>query len=101
MFRAKADCAGCQRREFLRVGAAGIFGVSLAEALRGVAEGRSAGVRKPATGVIQIWLSGGPATIDMWDPKPEAPEEIRGEFRRSPRPRRGFRLARACRSWRW
>jgi hypothetical protein len=38
-------------------------------------------MRKPASGVIQIWLSGGPATIDMWDLKPEAPEEIRGEFR--------------------
>ena len=37
--------------------------------------------KKPATGVIQIWLSGGPATIDMWDLKPDAPEEIRGEFR--------------------
>ena len=35
--------------------------------------------RRP--GVIQIWLAGGPATIDMWDLKPEAPEEIRGEFR--------------------
>ncbi len=31
--------------------------------------------------MIQIWLSGGPATIDMWDLKPDAPEEIRGEFR--------------------
>ena len=31
--------------------------------------------------MIQIWLSGGPATIDIWDLKPEAPEEIRGEFR--------------------
>ena len=38
-------------------------------------------MKKPATGVIQIWLSGGPATIDMWDLKPDAPEEIRGEFR--------------------
>ena len=38
-------------------------------------------MKKPATGVIQIWLAGGPATIDMWDLKPDAPEEIRGEFR--------------------
>jgi hypothetical protein len=30
--------------------------------------------------MILIWLGGGPATIDMWDPKPEAPREIRGEF---------------------
>ena len=27
-----------------------------------------------------IWLGGGPSTIDMWDPKPDAPPEIRGEF---------------------
>jgi hypothetical protein len=31
--------------------------------------------------VIQFWLAGGPATIDMWDLKPDAPAEIRGEFR--------------------
>ena len=31
--------------------------------------------------MIQVWLAGGPATIDMWDLKPDAPEEIRGEFR--------------------
>jgi hypothetical protein len=81
MFRARADCEGFHRRDFLRVGATGLFGLGLAGALRAAAEGRTVGVRKPATGVIQIWLSGGPATIDMWDPKPEAPEEIRGEFR--------------------
>eukprot|EP00913_Durusdinium_trenchii_P005685 g5303.t1 len=33
-----------------------------------------------AQSVILVWLSGGPATIDMWDLKPDAPEEIRGEF---------------------
>ncbi|MBX6311480.1 MAG: DUF1501 domain-containing protein [Isosphaeraceae bacterium] len=37
--------------------------------------------RPQAQGVILIWLAGGPATIDMWDLKPDAPEEIRGEFR--------------------
>src|SRR5205823_5810103 len=31
--------------------------------------------------VILLWLAGGPATIDMWDPKPDAPEGIRGEFK--------------------
>ena len=34
--------------------------------------------------MIQIWLAGGPATIDMWDLKPDAPEGIRGEFRPTP-----------------
>src|SRR5262249_31484817 len=34
-----------------------------------------------AQSVILVWLAGGPATIDMWDNKPEAPEGIRGEFK--------------------
>src|SRR5439155_22582976 len=72
------------RRDFLRVGAAGLLGLGLADALRAAARAAGAappGGKKPATGVIQFWLSGGPATIDMWDLKPGAPEEIRGEFR--------------------
>jgi hypothetical protein len=36
---------------------------------------------RKATSVIMVWLPGGPATIDMWDLKPEAPEGIRGEFK--------------------
>jgi hypothetical protein len=84
MRRARTDCEGFHRRDFLKVGAAGILGLGLADALR--AKAFSGGVspapggQRPATGVIQIWLSGGPATIDMWDPKPDAPEEIRGDF---------------------
>jgi uncharacterized protein (DUF1501 family) len=81
MLRTRADCEGFHRRDFLRVGAAGMLGLGLADALRGAAGARAASGAEPATGVIQIWLSGGPATIDMWDPKPDAPEEIRGEFR--------------------
>ena len=82
MSRPRTDCEGFHRRDFLRLGAAGLLGFSLADALRGQAEaGGSPGAKKPATGVIQIWLAGGPATIDMWDMKPDAPEEIRGEFR--------------------
>jgi hypothetical protein len=56
--------------------------MSLPDALRAEAlKAPDPRVEKPATGVIQIWLSGGPATIDMWDLKPDAPEGIRGEFR--------------------
>ena len=80
MARMLTDCEGVRRRDFLRVGAAGMLGLGLADAMRlRASAGGSAG--RPAAGVIQIWLSGGPATIDMWDPKPGAPEEIRGEFR--------------------
>jgi hypothetical protein len=81
MARTMTDCEGFHRRNFLRFGAAGMLGLGLADALRLRASAAAGGARKPASGVIQIWLSGGPATIDMWDLKPGAPEEVRGEFR--------------------
>ena len=84
MSRTRTDCEGFHRRDFLRVGAAGLLGLGAARRCSGCEDGRAPTRRprkKPATGVIQIWLSGGPATIDMWDLKPDAPEEIRGEFR--------------------
>ncbi len=81
MSRTRTDCEGLHRRDFLSAGAAGLLGLSLPDMLRAEAAGDTASVRRPATGVIQIWLSGGPATIDMWDLKPGAPAEIRGEFR--------------------
>lgn len=37
-------------------------------------------VKGRGTSVIQIWLSGGPSQLDMWDPKPDMPPEIRGPF---------------------
>src|SRR4051794_11460459 len=80
MLRPGIDCEGFHRRDVLRAGVAGVLGLSLPEALRAEAFG-GMGRKKPATGVIQVWLAGGPATIDMWDLKPDAPEEVRGEFR--------------------
>jgi hypothetical protein len=75
----RSDCEGFHRRDFLRLGSAGLLGLGLADLLRQEAEG---GPRKgKARGVIMVWLAGGPATIDMWDLKPEAPENIRGEFK--------------------
>src|SRR5262245_39496598 len=68
------------RRSFLQVGAAGLFGLTLADGLRAEA-GRAGPADKRATGVILVFLPGGPSTIDMWDMKPEAPVEIGGEFR--------------------
>src|SRR4051812_19344116 len=82
MSRPRADCEGFHRRDVLRAGVAGLLGLSLPDALRAEAlRGQGMGGARPATGVIQVWLAGGPATIDIWDLKPEAPEEIRGEFR--------------------
>ena len=69
-------CDGITRRDFVRVGAVGSLG--LAGYLR-MAQARQA---KPAraTNAIFVWLGGGPSHIDTFDPKPDAPAEIRGQF---------------------
>jgi len=68
---------GTPRRGFLQSGLAGLAGLSVPELLRQRAA--TAAATTP-TSVILIWLSGGPSHIDMWDPKPDAPAEIRGPF---------------------
>src|SRR5215216_6400600 len=70
-------CDGVTRRDFLRVGAAG--GLSLAGYLRLSEAGAVAASR--AKSAIFIWLGGGPPHLDTLDPKPDAPADIRGEFR--------------------
>ena len=83
--RFTTDCEGFHRRDFLKIGAAGVFGLTLPQLLRLESQARAAdteGALKPrANSVIMLWLGGGPATIDMWDLKPDAPAEIRGEFK--------------------
>ncbi len=68
---------GMRRRDFLRVGALGLGGLTLADLCRlnaGAAESR-----RPKS-LIYIVLGGGPSHIDMWDLKPGAPAEYRGPF---------------------
>ena len=67
------------RRNFIRVGTAGLTGLTLPAFLRQRAAAADAPT-PPARSLILIWLSGGPSTIDMWDMKPGAPELVRGEF---------------------
>jgi hypothetical protein len=69
------------RRTFLQVGALGFGGISLADVIRSEAsaDGKSALVGDKKS-VIILWMRGGPSQHDMWDPKPDAPVEIRGEF---------------------
>src|SRR5437879_4370922 len=66
------------RRQFLTAGALGVGGLTLADLLRAEA---AAGIGSSNKAIINIHLDGGPPHIDMIDPKPEAPVEIRGEFR--------------------
>jgi hypothetical protein len=71
---------GSTRRGFLQTGLAGLAGVSMPSLLQTQALAAAAGQAKSKTNVILFWLSGGPSHIDMWDPKPDAPSEIRGPF---------------------
>jgi hypothetical protein len=80
--RNRSDCEGFHRRDFLKIGAAaGLFGLTLPQLLRLEARAAKQIVKDKADSVIMVWLAGGPATIDMWDLKPEAPAEIRGDFK--------------------
>jgi hypothetical protein len=69
---------GISRRNFLRVGTLALGGVTLADVLR--LKAAAAPDRRPAKSVIMIHLSGGPSHLDMYDMKPLAPVEYRGEF---------------------
>ena len=66
------------RRQFLRVGGMGLCGLTLADFLR--QETRGEAPARPKS-IIYVVLSGGPSHIDMYDLKPDAPEEYRGPFR--------------------
>ncbi len=73
-----SSCPGprISRREILQIGGAGMLGLALPRLLR-AAEQRTA----KADSCIIIFLNGGPSHLDMWDMKPEAPKEVRGEFK--------------------
>ncbi|MCS6775990.1 MAG: DUF1501 domain-containing protein, partial [Chloroherpetonaceae bacterium] len=71
-------CDGVSRRDFLRIGGLALGGLSLPQLL--AIEAR-AGVRIGHKAIIMVYLPGGPPHQDMFDLKPDAPAEIRGEFR--------------------
>ena len=78
--RGQRTCDGVSRRTFLKVGSLALGGLSLPWLLRqraAAAPGSGASRRS----VILLWLAGGPSHIDMYDLKPSAPAEIRGEFK--------------------
>jgi hypothetical protein len=83
--RRTSTCDGVSRRDFLRVGAVGGLGLTLPGVLAREAraakrdEGRPAH-RPRAKSVILVYLGGGLSQHDSFDPKPEAPEEVRGKY---------------------
>jgi uncharacterized protein (DUF1501 family) len=83
-----ATCDGMTRRELLRIGGSAMLGLSLADVFAlqanasepgGAFQGSGAGWNR-ARSVIMIYLQGGPSHLDLWDPKPDAPERVRSIF---------------------
>src|SRR3954454_23003029 len=83
---------GLTRRAWLQVGCSGFLGLGLASP-----PGRAAAaVRRQRLGkaksVILVFLTGAPSHLDTFDPKPDAPPEVRGEFKSIPTKVAGVRL---------
>src|SRR5688572_12740534 len=70
-------CDGISRRGFLQIGGAALGGIALNQIL--AMESR-AGIGKSNKAIINVYLPGGPPHQDMWDLKPNAPAEIRGDY---------------------
>src|SRR5437763_3560590 len=71
-------CDGLSRRDFLHAGAISMLGLTLPNINRLRAAGLAA---DNDVNCIMLFLVGGPSQIDTWDPKPNAPEEVRGPFK--------------------
>ena len=77
-------CDGVSRRNFLRVGSLAVGGLTLPNLLRSQAAAKDAGTSARRKAVILVWQAGGPSHLDMYDLKPTAPAEYRGEFKPIP-----------------
>ena len=78
------NCAGMARRDFIQLGIGGMLGLGFADVLR--LRARAAGLAPGQSSVKQvncilIWLDGGPSHYETFDPKPDAPSDIRGDFK--------------------
>ena len=74
----KTDCDGISRRDFIRVGGLSALGLTMP----GILKANAMGPIKPKKEIscILLWMGGGPSHIDTFDPKPDAPADIRGAF---------------------
>src|SRR5687767_8758873 len=93
------NCAGMPRRDFLQLGLGGLLGVGMTDILRLQASAASSAKLAQASGrkvnCIMIWLDGGPSHYETFDPKPDAPSEIRGEFKPIPTAAPGIQFSEA------
>jgi len=75
--KSRPNCDRLSRRHFIKVGALGVGGLTLADVLRLEA---TAGTSSSPKAIINIHMNGGPSHQDIFDLKPNAPVEYRGEF---------------------
>jgi hypothetical protein len=81
MARRFKNCAGVSRRDFIQIGLGGTIGLGLCDLLRLRAAEAGKQLADKDVNCILIWMDGGPSHYETFDPKPEAPSEIRGEFK--------------------
>ncbi len=77
-----SDCQALSRRQFLQVGGVGAFGLSLSGLLR--SQAMAGDKSRKDVNCILLWMSGGPSHHDTFDPKPEARDGVRGDFKPIP-----------------
>src|SRR5207247_7736871 len=94
MHEVKYNCAGMARRDFIQVGLRTAMGLGFADLLRLRASGAApkGKVSPQQVNCIMIWLDGGPSHYETFDPKPDAPKEIRGELSAIPTALPGVRF---------
>ena len=80
------NCAGVARRDFIQLGVGGVLGLGMGDLLRLRADAAQASGKASPDQVncILVWLDGGPTHYETFDPKPDAPSEVRGKFKPIP-----------------
>src|SRR5262245_20981496 len=81
----KDTCDGITRREMIRVGGSAALGLCLSQLLEHEAQAKDAvplgGGSGKAKSVILLYLQGGPSHLDLWDPKPDVPDNVKSTFK--------------------
>jgi hypothetical protein len=77
-----SNCNGVHRRDFLQLGFTALGGLGLTDLMR--MKAAASGVPGRAVNCIMVWLDGGPSHYETFDPKPDAPEGIRGAWKSIP-----------------
>ena len=86
MHALNTNCAGVARRDFIQLGVGGVLGLGMGDLLRLRADAAQASGKASPDQVncILVWLDGGPTHYETFDPKPDAPSEVRGKFKPIP-----------------